>query len=91
MTTYFVAVITLNLVCFLFILLSGIQHKKHHYYSLAIVNLLLIGYHFLSWRFHLAASVSEERTIGSTSLVMAGRSFSHTSSEMLALAMIAGG
>ena len=63
MTTYFVAVITLNLVCFLFILLSGIQHKKHHYYSLAIVNLLLIGYHFLSWRFHLAASVSEAITL----------------------------
>jgi len=63
MTTYFVAVITLNLVCFLFILLSGIQHKKHHYYSLAIVNLLLVGYHFLSWRFHQAASVSEAITL----------------------------
>lgn len=63
MTIYFVAVITLNLVCFLFILLSGIQHKKHHYYSLAIVNLLLVGYHFLSWRFHQAATVSEAITL----------------------------
>lgn len=63
MTTYFVAVITLNLVCFLFILLSGIQHKKHHYYSLAIVNLLLVGYHFLSWRFHQASTVSEAITL----------------------------
>ena len=63
MTIYFVTVITLNLVCFLFILLSGIQHKKHHYYSLAIVNLLLVGYHFLSWRFHQASTVSEAITL----------------------------
>ncbi len=59
MTIYFVTAITLSLVCFLFILLSGIQHKKQHFYSLAIVNLLLVGYHFLTWRFHNAASVSE--------------------------------
>lgn len=44
MAIYFVSVITLNIVCFMFILLSGIQHKKRYYYSLAIMNLLLVVY-----------------------------------------------
>ncbi|MDG6096825.1 EAL domain-containing protein [Alteromonas sp. ZYF713] len=77
MTIYFVTVITLNLVCFLFILLSGIQHKKHHYYSLAIVNLLLVAYHVLSWRFHQAATVSEAITLSRlhTNIVILGWPF----------------
>ncbi|MBR9791770.1 MAG: EAL domain-containing protein [Gammaproteobacteria bacterium] len=77
MTIYFVTVITLNLVCFLFILLSGIQHKKHHFYSLAIVNLLLVAYHVLSWRFHQAATVSEAITLSRlhTNIIILGWPF----------------
>lgn len=48
---------TVNFICGIAILLTGIQKQKTHYLALATLNFFAIVYYLLSWGFHTASDI----------------------------------
>ena len=57
MEVFYTAAMTLNAICALAIMLSGIQKNEKHFFTLALLNVLLFFFHLLSWQLHASTTL----------------------------------
>lgn len=69
MVTFYSIMMCLNVLCAVTILLSGVDRKRPHFVALAILNVVLFVFHFLSLSLHASADVKEAVIISKLHLV----------------------
>lgn len=63
MVTFYSILMCLNALCAVTILLSGVDRKRPHFVALAVLNVVLFIFHFLSLSLHSASEINEAITI----------------------------
>ncbi|TYK66542.1 bifunctional diguanylate cyclase/phosphodiesterase [Colwellia echini] len=57
MEIFYTAAMTLNLLCALVIMVSGIQKQESHFLSLALLNVLVFLFNLFSWQLHASTTL----------------------------------